>query len=58
MVFNLIVNILLKKIFRGNLNEVISTNEIGSFRFPRKIFLNRKSRCVNLGSQCYCKFVN
>ena len=51
------VNFLLKKIFRGNLSEVISlteidvtfkvvsnsTDEIASFRFPRKIFLQRKS---------------
>ena len=50
------VNFLLQKIFRGNLNEAISlaeidvtlketyilTNEIPSVRFPSKIFLKRK----------------
>ena len=34
-------NILLRKYFRGNLNETILANEIGSLRFPRKIFLTR-----------------
>ena len=33
---------LLRKIFRRNLNEAISTNEIALFRFPRKIFLKKK----------------
>ena len=33
---------LLRKVFRGNLNKAISTNEIASFKFPRKIFLKRK----------------
>ena len=51
-----LVNFLMRKIFSGNLNEVISlveidvtlkrtsvsTNEIASFEFPRKIFLKRK----------------
>ena len=36
------VNFLLNQIFRGNLNEAISTNETVSFRFPRKIFLKTK----------------
>ena len=33
---------LLRKVFRGNLNKAISTNEIASFKFPREIFLKRK----------------
>ena len=38
----LMVNFLLRKNFRGNLNETISANKIASFRFPLKIFLKRK----------------
>ena len=37
------INFLLRKIFCGNLNEAISTKDITSFRFPRKIFLKEKS---------------
>ena len=36
-------NFFLKEIFRGNLNETISTNKIATFRFTRKISLSRKS---------------
>ena len=36
------ISFLLRKIFYRNLNEAISTNEIASLRFPRKIFLKRK----------------
>ena len=38
----LMFNFLLRKAFHGNVNEAISVNEIASFRFPRKIFRNRK----------------
>ena len=37
-----IVNFILRKIFRGNLNEALSTIEISSFKFPWKIFFQRK----------------
>ena len=57
MLASLMVNFLLRKIFLGNLTGVISlveidvifkvksisANEIVSFRFPREIFLKRKS---------------
>ena len=36
------VNFLVRKIFCGNLNEAISSTEIASFTFPRKIFLGSK----------------
>ena len=36
------VHFLLRKIFRRNLNEAISTKEITSFRFPQEISLKRK----------------
>ena len=36
------VNFLLRKIFRGNLNEAIAAKEIASFRFPRKTFFKWK----------------
>ena len=36
------VNFPLRKIFCGNLNAPISTGEIASFNFARKIFLKRK----------------
>ena len=36
------INFLLGNIFRENLNEGISLAEIATFRFPRKLFLNRK----------------
>ena len=39
-----IVNLLLRKMFCGNLNEAISLAEIASFRFPWKIFLTMKLR--------------
>ena len=41
------VNFLLRKSLRGNLNEAISANEIASFRFPRDIFLKRKFTLTN-----------
>ena len=39
---SVMVNFLLMKIFRGNRNEAISTNDITSPRFQRKIFVKRK----------------
>ena len=36
------INLLLRKILEGNLNEVISVNEIASYRFLRKILLKHK----------------
>ena len=35
-------NLILRKIFLGNPNEVISLAEIALFRFPRKVFLKRE----------------
>ena len=40
------VNFLLRKIFRGNLNEAFSLVEIASCRFWRKVLLKRKSRLM------------
>lgn len=39
---DVLVNLLLRKIFHGILNEAISLAKIGSFTFTRKIFLERK----------------
>ena len=36
------INLLLGNIFRENLNEGISLAEIATFRFPRKLSINRK----------------
>ena len=40
--FQICISVPLRKTFRGNLYETISTNEIASFRFPLKVFPKRK----------------
>ena len=44
----LMVNILLRKIFRENPYEAISLAEIASFRFSAKIFFKRKLALINV----------
>ena len=45
----------MRKIFRGNLNEAISVNQVASFRFPRNIFLKRKLT-IALVNNCFWPF--
>ena len=66
------INFLLRKIFRGNLNEAISltetdvtfkvtsvsTNEIVPFRSQRKTFLKRQLTLKSKNKKCYLEMVN